>query len=406
MLMRWGLWCIVCACLISCGGGGGGGAAGPNPTVSVPAGNNAMPVTVDLGPNGDSVNRLYASVTLCEPGNANNCQTIEQVVVDTGSTGLRLLASALRSDLNLGRLKGSQGLPLLNCIQFVDNTHAWGPVATADIRLGGKTAAAVAVQLMGDTATAALSGDCAAGEALNTVASLGGNGVLGLGLRRQDCGSGCVASSGNGYYFSCTSAACTSVQGSVASLQQQLSNPAALFASDNNGLLLDLPAVAAPGAAGLSGALIFGIGTQANNQALSATLLSTSTNGYLTTVLRGRSLNRSFLDTGSNALFFDSSTLARCAGTGRLRFYCPDTAANFSAQLFGQNGSSKSVNFVVDNAQGLFASPLKAALPTLAGALGDSTSFDWGLPFFYGRRVFMGFEGQATPLGNGPFYAF
>jgi hypothetical protein len=74
--------------------------------------------------------------------------------------------------------------------------------------------------------------------------------------------------------------------------------------------------------------------------------------------------------------------------------------------LFGQNGSNKSVNFVVDNAQGLFASPLKAALPSLAGALGDASSFDWGLPFFYGRRVFMGFEGQATPLGNGPFYAF
>ena len=402
MLMRWSLWCVVCACLLSCGGGS---SPGSNPTVPVPAGNNAMAVSVDLGPNGNSVNRLYASVTLCEPGNANNCQTIERVIVDTGSTGLRLLASALRPDLNLSRLQGSQGLPLLNCIQFVDNTHAWGPVATADIRLGGKTAAAVAVQLMGDTATAALSGACAAGEALNTVASLGGNGVLGLGLRRQDCGAGCVASSGNGYYFSCTSAACTSVQGSVASLQQQLSNPAALFASDNNGLLLDLPAVAAPGAAGLSGALIFGIGTQANNQALSATVLSTSANGYLTTVLQGRSLNRSFLDTGSNALFFDS-TLVRCAGTGKLRFYCPDTPGNFSTQLFGQNGSSKSVNFVVDNAQGLFASPLKAALPSLAGTLGDAVSFDWGLPFFYGRRVFMGFEGQTTPLGNGPFYAF
>lgn len=405
MLMHWGLWCVVCACLLSCGGGGGG-AAGPNPTVSVPAGNNAMPVTVDLGPNGDSVNRLYASVTLCEPGNANNCQTIEQVVVDTGSTGLRLLASALRPDLNLGRLQGSQGRPLLNCIQFVDNTHAWGPVATADIRLGGKTAAGVAVQLMGDTATAALSEACAAGESLNTVASLGGNGVLGLGLRPQDCGAGCVTASGNGYYFSCTSAACTSVRGSTASLQQQLSNPAALFASDNNGLLLDLPAVAAPGVAGLSGALVFGIGTQANNQMLSATLLSTSTNGYLTTVLPNRRLNRSFLDTGSNALFFDSSTLAKCAGTGRLRFYCPEAAANFPAQLLGQNGSSKSLDFVVDNAQGLFASPLKAALPTLAGTLGDASSFDWGLPFFYGRRVFMAFEGRATPLGNGPFYAF
>ncbi len=96
----------------------------------------------------------------------------------------------------------------------------------------------------------------------------------------------------------------------------------------------------------------------------------------------------------------------RLPGTGKLRFYCPDTPGNFSAQLFGQNGSNKSVNFVVDNAQGLFASPLKAALPSLAGALGDAASVDWGLPFFYGRRVFMGFEGQATPLGNGPFYAF
>ena len=122
MLMRCGLWCAVCACLLSCGGGS---SPGSNPTVPVPAGNNAMAVSVDLGPNGNSVNRLYASVTLCEPGNANNCQTIERVIVDTGSTGLRLLASALRPDLNLSRLQGSQGLPLLNCIQFVDNTHAW-----------------------------------------------------------------------------------------------------------------------------------------------------------------------------------------------------------------------------------------------------------------------------------------
>jgi hypothetical protein len=36
----------------------------------------------------------------------------------------------------------------------------------------------------------------------------------------------------------------------------------------------------------------------------------------------------------------------------------------------------------------------------------DASSFDWGLPFFYGRRVFIGIDGQASSLGTGPFYAF
>jgi hypothetical protein len=60
----------------------------------------------------------------------------------------------------------------------------------------------------------------------------------------------------------------------------------------------------------------------------------------------------------------------------------------------------------VDNALSLFASPLKAVLPTLAGNLGDAEGFDWGLPFFYGRRVFLGIEGEASPAGTGPYYAF
>jgi hypothetical protein len=54
----------------------------------------------------------------------------------------------------------------------------------------------------------------------------------------------------------------------------------------------------------------------------------------------------------------------------------------------------------------LFTSPAKAVLPTLAGTLGDSRGFGWGLPFFYGRRVFLGIENETSPAGTGPFYAF
>jgi len=32
--------------------------------------------------------------------------------------------------------------------------------------------------------------------------------------------------------------------------------------------------------------------------------------------------------------------------------------------------------------------------------------FDWGLPFFFGRNVFTAIEGQSTPAGPGPYWAF
>jgi hypothetical protein len=34
-------------------------------------------------------------------------------------------------------------------------------------------------------------------------------------------------------------------------------------------------------------------------------------------------------------------------------------------------------------------------------------AFAWGLPFFYGRTVFIGIEGQSTTsAGTGPFWAY
>ena len=399
---------LVVLLMTGCGGGGSSSGTAPTPVPAspVPQGNNAMSVTVDAGPEGRNVNRLYATVTVCAPGSTSLCQTIDHVLVDTGSIGLRLLASELRADVAQTLLTGAQGLPLLNCAKFIDNTYAWGPLASVDVKLAGKTAANLPIQLMGHPAYTSVDAACPGGSRLDTVAGLGGKGVLGLGLFKQDCGPGCVTTAKNNVYFTCNSAACTSVQPSLASLDQQVTHPIARFDGDNNGLLIDLPAASAQGNTSLTGAMVFGVGTRANNQLTASKSLSTSANGYVTTVLAGQSLRRSFIDTGSNALFFDSPTLPLCPGSATIRFYCPSTRVNAAATLAGNNGAMQPVTLAIDNALALFATPSNAVLPTLAGNLADPTGFDWGLPFFYGRRVFLGIEGEASPGGTGPYYAF
>ncbi len=276
-LMRWLLAIGLGLALAACGGGGGSNAsstvtssaAGSVLSVPVPAGANAMAITVDAGPagSGNNVNRLYASVTVCPPGSAS-CQTIDHVLVDTGSTGLRLLASALSHPAAFTPLLADGGLPLLNCVQFVDNTYAWGPVVSADVVLGGKTASGVPIQIMGEAAYGVSVGACnpGGGTELNTVSALGAKGVLGLGLFQQDCGSACLSNTGNGRYYTCKDASCVASAGTTAPLASQLTHPVVKFATDNNGFVVTLPSVATSGAAGANGVLVFGVNTESNNQ--------------------------------------------------------------------------------------------------------------------------------------------
>jgi hypothetical protein len=205
-----------------------------------------------------------------------------------------------------------------------------------------------------------------------------------------------------------------------ATIAQQVTNPVPLFATDNNGVLIDLPR-ALTVTNNLAGSLIFGINTQTNNQLSSATstatvLTATPGNGYITTSMTlpnspALRLTTSFIDSGSNGYYFDTNSPAiqPCSGANA-SFYCP-TSLTLQATLVGANGATnKVVSFVIGNASTMFNDSTQAVLPNLSGAFGGTTntSFDWGLPFLYGRRVFFGIEGM-TPSGtsiSGPFYAF
>ena len=411
---------LVVSFLSACGGGSGGmsapaGAAGNatpgsnnglTPAAGTALAANALPVTVDKGPAGNNVNRLYTEVTICQAGSTTLCQTIDHVLVDTGSTGLRLLSEVVSPSLNLSRVTAPSTLPLLACAQFLDNTFAWGPVVNADVTLGGKTATGISVQVVGDPAFNRLARTCSPGTAVDNLAALGAKGIIGLGMFKEDCGPACASVTNNGIYFTCATPSCTTAAPTRASIARQLKNPVPLFASDNNGFLIDLPAVASVGTVSLNGSLIFGIGTQPNNQVTSSKVLTTDTNGYFLTLLSGRSLDTSFIDTGSNGLFFDSPEIPVCSAGSSSSFYCPASFLTFSATQTGTNAVSNSVVFSVENAATYFASPEKSVLPNLAGTIGNARTFDWGLPFFYGRRVYKGIEGQPSVIGVGPFYAF
>ncbi len=361
---------------------------------------NNLSIVVNEGPTGDYINGLFTSVVVCVPG-TSNCQTIGGILVDTGSEGLRVLDTALR--LSLPQRTSTAGAPLVECAQFQDG-FTWGPVQTADIKMAGETASAVPIQVIGEGQFPNIPQQCtSSGVAEDTLATLGANGILGVGNFREDCGAACGAlgSSNPGFYFGCPSSGC--VVASVTTTNQ-LQNPVWLFARDNNGVVIQLPAVPAGGTVAVTGTMSFGIGTQSNNGLGSAKVQTTDGAGNFTTVYNGKSYTEAFLDSGSNGIFFlDTATTGLPVCADASDFYCPARTQSLSATTRGANGVTATVNFSVGNFDQLLKAPFNA-FAEVAGT--NPGSFDWGLPFFFGRTVFIAIDGQGAPGGTAPYWAY
>jgi hypothetical protein len=165
----------------------------------------------------------------------------------------------------------------------------------------------------------------------------------------------------------------------------------------------------------VTGIMVFGIGTESNNQLGSATVFTLDSSDNFTTLYNGQTLTDSFIDSGSNALYFPD-LLPTCAASVQL--FCPSSLTGLAATNQGTTQGNNTVDFSVDNADNLFSAyPGFAAFSTLAGPEGTynscsqgspSCTFDWGLPFFYGRSVYTAIDGQSTPSGapNAPWWAY
>jgi hypothetical protein len=258
---------------------------------------------------------------------------------------------------------------------------------------------------------------------MNSVASLGANGLLGIGNLPQDCPD-CASSSTAGEvspypYILCSGTGTTSCELPVVPLQFQAWNPIAAFSSaDNNGAVLQLPSVPAGGAPSEDGTLIFGIGTQSDNALPGSANIyelddfgnfpSLAYNGITYT-------SASFLDSGSNALFVsDPATLTTATGISTTQcadngYYCVTSPLALNITLTGFNSvTSPTETLNIANADTLLNST-DAALSNLGAPSGgtdpSSDTFDLGLPFFFGRTIFVNITGSDTTYPNG-YWAF
>jgi len=439
---------FVCGLTLLAGCGGGGGdtsvtslvcktsnCSTTGPEVNLPYAfaqqANNLPVVVDGGPDtssfGGNANMLYATVTVCAPGDPIKCQTIDHVLVDTGSFGLRILASKVKQlGLPPVDLSPNSQAPIWECLQFVIG-GLWGAIVRADVGLGQQWATNIPVQLIQDDSSAPIqaTNDCLTGsnnQVLSSASQLGANGILGIGSVDVDCGSQCDTggnSSGFVRYYSCplgasSSLACTPT---AVHLNYQVQNPVyALPNGYNNGVVLALPSVTGLGAGVVHGELILGVDSLPNNTlGSSATRINLGTNpnsaSYLsiTTQFGGKTYLDSYLDTGTNGLFFDSPTaIDKC-----LPWYCPKSQLSFSAILSDGDIPSQNQVTVSFNVGTGITLPTYYAFGDLAGpqptnAVTSSAAFStfaWGLPFFYGKRVALSIWDLSSGSA-GPWYSW
>jgi hypothetical protein len=402
------LFVALTAVLAGCGGGGGGGAgttqtnnsSGQGSTSSTPpsASLSANQVALTVDSSMGAYNRPYVSVTVCTPG-TSQCATVDHVLVDTGSVGLRLKRSVLPGSLSLpSSTDAANGSPLAECAEFASG-HLWGPVVTADVKMASETASSISMQIIDDSFSS-VPASCS--EYGGSIASdLGANGVIGLENLLHDCDSSAECGGpGVTTYFDCNGSNCSS-QTPLMQIANEIPNPVSKFATDNTGIVVTFPSVPAGGSRSVSGVLTFGINSQSDNQIGSQTQLQVSVAGYVKATYDNQ-LDWAFLDTGSTTDYFTDSSIPTCSDS----FFCPGSSMTVSPTLSGISGTSQVVNVNIGNGDSEVGNG-NAAFSDVgqSSSFGGEDYFDLGLPFFFGKSIYFGYPSNELFEGTWPYVA-
>jgi len=360
-------------------------------------------LNLGVGGNGyNFANDTASTLRVCEPG-TTTCRTIRAVIVDSGSTGLIVFASKL-GGVSLPPVTDSNGNTLGDCEQYVSSS-VWGSVANADVYLGTQKIN-MPIHVLDDTASFAPPPiSCTtSGAFVNTPASFGGNGLLGINPYPND----------SGIYYSCTAGSSGTCTAYSPSSNQMVSNPVAALPVDNNGSVVEMdPLANANTQVAAYGMLTFGIGTETNNQPPgNLTVMQTNASGSIAVTFNGASYAGLF-DTGTNFIAFLTSALSGLplcpSGSPGQGLYCPANVATLSTinSSYNSSAGSNTYNFQIGNANSLLSvpqgQPQNFALQTLGGPAGGFV--DFGAPSFFGRTIYIALPTASVPV-PGPYCAY
>jgi hypothetical protein len=136
-------------------------------------------------------------------------------------------------------------------------------------------------------------------------------------------------------------------------------------------------------------------------------IMAADANGDFTATYNGGTTALpAIIDSGVDAYAFDDPGIAVCSTGAFVGYYCPAVApySVFAVNTgAGAGGVSNTVSFAIADPNTFVANA--SAFVDLGGG-GGSTRFIWGMPFFYGRKIYVAIEQRVAGGATGPYYAY
>ena len=401
------------------------------PALAGPASSNV--VTIEVNPKTTTfprprINKPFVSVTICAPGQTSkgSCATIDNVLGDTGSIGLRIFGGPSRWPFAL--LKSGGGVAVIECQMFSDGRALWGPIVSADLIIGGEKAVNIPMQMIDAGYAGAFElGICEPGKQIQSAQDAGFNGILGLNFLTRDKlgtyysiygaqGAPVTDCSFNGGVLMNNNQTCVITwQNPPTQLDPsgvydfRPVNPVTQFPVDNNGFIITMqnlrptkPPSKTPGqSSSATRTLTFGINTKANNRVpASANFFFTEAEGGVFTAVEPDASYPALIDSGTQGWVVPPSlkpgVLFECNGVPT--WYCALPPTDVQIDI-----PSGTVKFTIGNYLNLIETGA-GAFDDIAGPIPPpgNGAVILGMPFFYGRTIYFGLGG---PPGT-DFYAY
>lgn len=367
-----------------------------------------IPISIGSGLNGDGINTMYVSIILCTNNAGTNCQTIDNIILDTGSFGLKINKSALAESfvLQMPRVITSDDKMVYAC-----NTFGSGYVFAEEhygvLKLDNTMTDDVIVQVIENSPTAEIPDSCIAKGPFDNFESFGANGILGVNpaISLNNSSILLYKKNVNGIY----EALSLDDESRVPILNN---NPLPNLSNNNNGFVISIPPVTQNTNTNVSGTMILGVNTSSMNQVTDKTNLVVASEADLSSVCNSacfysqitnpESTIPAVFDSGTNGWVFMNDDLRQCSYG-----FCPDTpftwvstvysydfAANESYQVTGvitkdeNNPSGETVSFSVMPGWGYY---------------NRSNETLYGSPFFFGKNVYVIFPSNKN---KNPIWGF